>query len=191
VDFSTYIAQHAGDNWSEKRRVLLDSFLREGVHISRAANLQDEDESPYFKICFAIEKEVLIKGLKRFVTMIIPADYRLARALNLKHDSVETPLSKEDVGTDQLVEELVKRLLAEHDRSPRLGSAGVVGSSDHSSGDEKGSDSVKLPLKRTSPRVARKRREFVLLQKTPETSELNETEMALNETQTEERGLEL
>jgi DNA-binding transcriptional MocR family regulator len=70
VDLSPYVAQQPGDTRNDQRRSLQDSFLRGGVHVSRAGNLQEKDESAYFKICFAMDRGALMIGLKRFVSII-------------------------------------------------------------------------------------------------------------------------
>lgn len=183
MNLSTYIAQQPGETENAKRRILQDSFLREGVRVSRAANLQEDDESSYFKLCFGLEKETLLKGLGRCIPEFLRAKGRLAKVLKLYHDSAETPVNEEQVRPDQLAEDLVKRLLEEHDRSHPLRAVGITSSPNQSSGEQEAT-------KRTNRRVARKKREFVLTGK-PDKLELHGTQPPLNGGQREERELEL
>ena len=192
MDLSAYISQRIGETRREKRRNLQDSLLRGGVHVSRAANLHEEDDSAYFKVYFSIEKETLVKGLKRYIPTIFHAKNRLAKALNLSQanqGSDEAPVNTEAVGKDQLVEKLVQKLLAEHDRSHILKSVGMVTSSDYS-GEERAVTPSTPRQKRTNPRDARKRRQFMLLGK-PDRLDLGGTQPELYGTPYEERAFEL
>jgi len=192
LDLSAYISQKIGETSKERRRHLQDSLLRGGVHVSRAADLHEEDDSAYFKVCFSIEKETLIKGLKRCLPKIFKAKNRLADALNLtqsNQDSGEVPANKKEVGTDQLVEKLVRKLLAEHDRSHVLKSVGMVTSSDYA-GEERLLTPSAPRRKRTNPRDARKRRPVMLLDNS-DRLDLGGTQTELYGMQHEERGFEV
>lgn len=192
VDLSAYISQRIGETWREKRRNLQDSLLRGGVHVSRAANVHDEDDSSHFKVYFSIEKETLVEGLKRSIPTILRAKNRLAKALNLtqtNQGSDEAPVNTDAAAKNQLVEKLVQKLLAEHDRSHILKSVGMVTSSDYSGEGRAVTPSASVQ-KRTNPSDSRKRRQFMLLGK-PDRLDLGGTQAELYGMKYEERGFEL
>jgi hypothetical protein len=104
-------------------------------------------------------------------------------------------LNKEEGGTAvNLVEDLIKKLLAEHDRSALLRSIGGRGLSDRSNGAGRAEEEEPASTS-TNPPVSRRRRHAIVVEK-PEkielsSTELDDTQAQLPETGDEERGLEL